>query len=128
MNRILSNTETSDKIDKLYEKIIQDKDNVYRSIISEIKTSSEERINDYKSQVEYLKKEKIDIQHKYDKAILDLSKSRIESIKASEKASRYDQLSALLSKLIDKLGPQPTQHKVNIKKNINPFLWFLTNQ
>ncbi|PPR79901.1 MAG: hypothetical protein CFH01_00110 [Alphaproteobacteria bacterium MarineAlpha2_Bin1] len=124
MNRILSNTETSDKVDKLYEKIIQDKDNVYRSIISEIKSSSEERINDYKDQIEFLKKEKIDIQVKYDKAILDLSKSRIESIRASEKASRYDQLSDLLSKLIDKLNPQPAQNRIytNTKKNINPFL------
>ena len=47
MNRVLSNTESSDRVDRLYEKVIQDKDNVYRTIISEIKSSSEERINDY---------------------------------------------------------------------------------
>ena len=122
MNRVISNTESSDKVDRLYEKVIQDKDNVYRTIISEIKSSSEERIKDYKSQIEYLKQEKADIQIKYDKAMLDLSKSRIESIRASEKASRYDQLSSLLSKLIDKLNPQPVQKNLSLKKNINPFL------
>ncbi len=122
MNRILSNDEHIDKVDRLYEKIIQDKDNVYRSIISEIKLSSEERLKDYKSQIEYLKEEKKNIQNKYDKAIIDLSKSRIESIRSSERASKYDQLSLLLSKLIDKLSPQTTQNQTLIKKNINPFL------
>ena len=124
MNHMLTNSETEEQTSSLYEKMLQDKDSIYRSVIAEIKSTSKDRIDDLKMEINFLRKDKSEIQSKYEKAILDLSKARIEAMRSQDKAIRYDQLSTLLSKLIDKISVAPTRVRKDERQNsINPLIW-----
>tara|TARA_Y100000590_G_scaffold406296_1_gene495349 strand:+ start:92 stop:478 length:387 start_codon:yes stop_codon:yes gene_type:complete len=123
MNHMLTNSETVEQTSSLYEKMLQDKDSIYRSVIAEIKSTSKDRIDDLKTEINFLRKDKSEIQSKYEKAILDLSKARIEAMRSQDKAIRYDQLSTLLSKLIDKISVAPTRVRKDERQNsINPLI------
>ena len=123
MNHMLTNSETEEQTSSLYEKMLQDKDSIYRSVIAEIKSTSKDRIDDLKTEINFLRKDKSEIQSKYEKAILDLSKARIEAMRSQDKAIRYDQLSTLLSKLIDKISVAPTRVRKDERQNsINPLI------
>ena len=123
MNHMLTNSETEEQTSSLYEKMLQDKDSIYRSVIAEIKSTSKDRIDDLKMEINFLRKDKSEIQSKYEKAILDLSKARIEAMRSQDKAIRYDQLSTLLSKLIDKISVAPTRVRKDERQNsINPLI------
>lgn len=124
MNHMLTNSETVEQTSSLYEKMLQDKDSIYRSVIAEIKSTSKDRIDDLKTEINFLRKEKSEIQSKYEKAILDLSKARIEAMRSQDKAIRYDQLSTLLSKLIDKINVAPPTRirKDERQNNISPLI------
>ena len=123
MNHMLTNSEPAEQTISLYEKMLQDKDSIYRSVIAEIKSTNKDRIDDLKIEINFLRKDKTELQSKYDRAILDLSKARIEAMRSQDKAIRYDQLSTLLSKLIDKIGTAPTRiRKDERQNNINPLI------
>ena len=47
MNRMLTNSEHSENTEALYEKMLQDKDAIYRAVIGEIKIVNKDRIDWY---------------------------------------------------------------------------------
>ncbi|MDC0073356.1 hypothetical protein OAK17_00740 [Alphaproteobacteria bacterium] len=110
---MLANSDSIEKINPIYERILQDKDAIYKAVISEIKLANKERIEDLKIELDYLRKEISTIQNKYEKSMLELSKARIDVMRSTDKANRFDQLSRLLSKLIDKMGSENQNDKEN---------------
>ena len=108
---MLANSESIEKLNPVYERILQDKDAIYKAVIAEIKIANKERIEDLKAELNYLRKEISTTQNKYEKSMIELSKARIDVMRSTDKANRFDQLSRLLSKLIDRMGSENQNHQ-----------------